>query len=115
MNGVRAIAAVVAACALAGCAALGGRGAGGARPAWELPPPAVIEAPVVQPGRLHRAQLENGLHVLSLEDRRLPRAVLGMTFRRGEASVAPDRAGLASYTAELMKRGAGPRDRSPKN
>jgi zinc protease len=80
------------------------------RPAWELPPPAATEAPVVKPGALHRAELENGMSVLVLEDRRLPRVVLGLTFRQGEASLPPERAGLASFTAELMKRGAGERD-----
>jgi zinc protease len=96
---------------LLGCASIAERvGSGAARPAWELPPPPVSEAPVVQPGTLHRAALENGLRVMVLEDRRLPRAVLGVTFRRGEASVSRERAGLASFTAELMKRGAGDRD-----
>jgi len=82
----------------------------GQRPAWELPPPPAREAPVVQPGALQRVTLDNGLRVLSLEDRRLPRVVLGVTARRGAGSVAPSDAGLASFTAELMKRGAGRRD-----
>ena len=98
----------LAPCALLACAPLG---LGGPRPAWELPPPPPArEAPIVQPGSLQRVELENGLRVLVLEDRRLPRAVLGMAFRRGESSIAPERAGLASFTAELMERGAGDRD-----
>jgi len=87
-----------------GCAWLG------PRPAWELPPPPVEDRPLVEPGRLHRARLENGLDVLVLEDHRLPRVTLGVTVRRGEASVPLERAGLAGYTAELMQRGAGKRD-----
>ena len=79
---------------------------GGDRPAWELPPPPVREAPVVRPGSLHRAVLENGMHILVIEDRRLPRVELGMTFRRGELSVPRAQAGLAPFTAELLKRGA---------
>ena len=79
-------------------------------PVWEQPPPPVIDAPVVQPDALHRAELENGLRILVLEDHRLPRMALSLTVRRGEASLAPSQAGLASFTAELMKRGAGPRD-----
>jgi zinc protease len=79
-------------------------------PAWELPPPVPKEAPVVQAGQLTRAELDNGLRVFVLEDHRLPRVVLALTARRGEAMVDPDRAGLASFTAELMERGAGERD-----
>jgi zinc protease len=79
-------------------------------PVWEQPPPPVIDAPVVAPGALHRAELENGLEILVLEDHRLPRMALSLTVRRGEASLAPAQAGLASFTAELMKRGAGRRD-----
>ena len=81
-----------------------------APPVWEQPPPPVIDAPVVQPGALRRAELENGLRILVLEDHRLPRMALTLTVRRGEASLAPSQAGLASFTAEVMKRGAGKRD-----
>jgi predicted Zn-dependent peptidase len=80
------------------------------RPAWERPPPPARDAPLLQPGSLHRVELANGLRVLVLEDRRLPRVVLGLDVRRGEAMVDPDAAGLAPFTAELMKRGAGTRD-----
>jgi zinc protease len=85
-------------------------GACAGAPVWEQPPPPVVDAPVVQPGALHRAELENGLRILVLEDHRLPRMALRLTVRRGEASVDRSRAGLASFTAELMKRGAGRRD-----
>lgn len=90
--------------AVLGCAVLG------PAPAWELPPPPPPETPVVQEGRLHRAELENGLQVLVLEDPRLPRVSLGLTFRHGEASLPPERAGLASFTADMLGRGAGDRD-----
>ena len=80
------------------------------RPIWERPPPPSRDGPVVQPGSLHRTDLDNGLRVLVLEDRRLPRVSVGVTFRRGEAIVELAKAGLAPFTAELMKRGAGSRD-----
>ena len=79
-------------------------------PAWELPAPPPPESPVVPAGRLHRAALENGLHIIILEDPRLPRVLLGLAFRRGESSLPPESAGLASFTADLMERGAGDRD-----
>jgi len=79
-------------------------------PVWEQPPPPVIDAPVVQPGALHRAELENGLRILVLEDHRLPRVSFTLTLRHGEASLPAEQAGLASLTAELLKRGAGARD-----
>jgi zinc protease len=78
--------------------------------AWEERPPPVRDVPVVQPGTLQRDTLDNDLHVLVLEDHRLPRVSIGLTARRGAGSVPPDRAGLAVFTAELMKRGAGERD-----
>ena len=79
-------------------------------PVWERPAPPVIDAPVVQPGALHRAELENGLRILVLEDHRLPRVSFTLTLRHGEASLPAEQAGLASLTAELLKRGAGARD-----
>ena len=89
---------------LSGCSGFG------YRPAWELPPPPPVDAPVVQAGALTRAELDNGMRVLILEDHRLPRVVLGLTVRRGGAIVPIDQAGLAPFTAELMERGAGDRD-----
>jgi zinc protease len=62
---------------------------------------------VVEEGALHRGELDNDVSVVVLEDRRLPRVVVGVTVRRGAGIVAPSEAGLANYTAELMKRGAG--------
>jgi zinc protease len=79
-------------------------------PIWEQPPPPVADSPVVAPGALHRFELDNGLSMIVLEDHRLPRVALGVSLRRGAASVDPDRAGLAGFTADLMKRGAGDRD-----
>ncbi|MCZ6782792.1 MAG: pitrilysin family protein [Proteobacteria bacterium] len=78
--------------------------------AWDQPPPPPAVAPVVPPGALTRSDLENGLRILVLEDRRLPLATVGVTLRRGAALVERSEAGLAQYTAELMKRGAGDRD-----
>jgi zinc protease len=80
------------------------------RPAWELPPPPPRDAAVVEPGKLHRATLANGLRVIVLEDPRLPRFSAGVTFRRGAALEPLERAGLAGFTAELMERGAGDLD-----
>jgi predicted Zn-dependent peptidase len=62
---------------------------------------------VVDPQKLHRYTLDNGLRVLVLEDHRLPRLAMGVTVRRGIASEAAAEAGVASFTAELMQRGAG--------
>ncbi len=91
------------------CALAVATGCGGA-PLWDAPPPAVAVSPIVEPGRLHRFGLDNGLSAIVLEDHRLPRVSLGIAVRRGAASVAPDRAGLAGFAAELMERGAGDRD-----
>jgi zinc protease len=79
-------------------------------PEWEKPPPPTRDAPVVQAGSLQRAELDNGLEVMVLEDRSLPRVLLGVTVRRGAGAEDPRLAGLASFTAELMERGAGSRD-----
>jgi zinc protease len=90
---------------VSGCGSLGSP-----KPAWELPAPPAPESAVVPADRLHRAQLENGMRLLLLEDKRLPRIGFGIAFRRGEASLPLESAGLASFTAELMERGAGERD-----
>ena len=63
----------------------------GTRKAWEMPPPAVREAPVVEAGSLHRSVLANGARVLVLEDHRLPRVVIGVTVRRGAGAVPAER------------------------
>lgn len=101
---MRLRAAAALAAALAGCAWLR------PPPAWELPPPPVREGPVVDPARLHRSRLGNGLEILILEDARLPRVDLSVTLRRGAGSVPPAQAGLAGFSAELLERGAGERD-----
>lgn len=95
---------------LAACAPLGLRSPFSPAPAWELPPPPPPESPVVPAGRLHRAALENGMRVILLEDPRLPRVTLGVAFRRGESMLPAESAGLASFTTDLMERGAGERD-----
>ena len=78
--------------------------------AWQQPPPQVVDRPVVAAGKLHHAELDNGLALIVLEDRRLPRVSLGLSVRRGAALETLDEAGVASFTASLMKRGAGSRD-----
>jgi zinc protease len=78
-------------------------------PEWEKPPPLPVDAAVVQPGRLQRADLPNGVRVLVLEDRRLPAFMLGVVSARGAGVEAVSEAGVASYCAELMERGAGAR------
>ena len=104
MSGIVRLAGFVVFVALAACA--GSEDV----PIWDQPPPPAADSPVVTPGSLHRFELDNGLSVIVLEDHRLPRVSLGIGLRRGAASVDPDRAGLAGFTAELMKRGAGDRD-----
>jgi zinc protease len=77
---------------------------------WRLPAPPIETGPIVDPDRLHKATLPNGLRVLVLEDHRLPQVELGLAVRRGAANERPSEAGLASFLAELMERGAGDRD-----
>ena len=96
------LAASLAAALLSGCAFF-------AKPAWELPPPPVRTGPVVDASRLHRAELGNGLRLIVFEDARLPHLGLGVAVRRGAALEANGEAGLATFTAELMSRGAGSR------
>lgn len=79
-------------------------------PLWEQPPPPVADLPAVVGDALHRFELDNGMAVIVLEDHRLPRVSLGISVRRGAESVGPEQAGLASFTASLMKRGAGDLD-----
>jgi zinc protease len=55
-------------------------------------------------------RLENGARVIVLEDHHLPRVAIGVTVRRGAGGVAPAESGLALFTAELMRQGAGARD-----
>lgn len=78
--------------------------------AWELPAPVVAEKSLVDPARLHRATLANGLQILVLEDRRLPEVSAGFVALRGSALEAREEVGVAAFTATLMGRGAGARD-----
>ena len=82
----------------------------GAPPAWKQPLPPVREGPVVDSSRLHRSRLDNGLELVVLEDKRVPRAGFALTARRGAGLVPPREAGLAVFAAELLERGAGSRD-----
>ena len=104
------LASVAALASVVGCAQLPPALGGAPTPAWELPPPAPAEGPIVEAGALHRARLDNGLTILILEDHRLPRVALGLQLRRGAGSVAPDKAGVAAITSEVLQRGAGDRD-----
>jgi len=79
-------------------------------PAWAEPPPEPVDAPIAQPGALARFELPNGLRAIALTDRRLPHIVVGVALRRGAGAEPLELAGLASYTAELLARGAGDRD-----
>jgi zinc protease len=79
----------------------------GSKPAWDRPPPPVKLAPVVRPGALTRAELDNGLKIMVLEDHRIPLVSVSLSVRRGAGAVDPELAGLAAFTSELMNRGAG--------
>ncbi len=78
--------------------------------AWELPPAVAVERPIVDPSRLHRTTLANGLQIVVLEDLRLPKFSAGFIALRGAAIETPDELGIAVFTAALMERGAGKRD-----
>ena len=106
MRGIRIAALVLGVSLVAGCGLF-------ARPAWKQPPPPAREAPVVQPGKLHRVTLDNGLKILVLEDRRLPKLALGISVRRGAGIEDRGSAGLAAYTADMMQRGAGKASTNP--
>jgi len=84
--------------------------AAAAHRSWLEPPPPIETGPVVDDERLHVATLGNGLRVIVLEDPRLPRFGLGLAVRRGAASEPIGQAGVASFLADLMERGAGERD-----
>lgn len=90
---------------LTGCAQLRSE-----TPAWRQPPPPLKLGPVVPSGAVTRQALPNGLSILILEDHRVPMVRLTLTSKRGAGAVAPEQAGLAEFTAELMNRGAGDRD-----
>ncbi len=70
----------------------------------------VPDRPVVDPERLQRFELSNGLEVILLEDHRLPKIALGISTRRGAAIEALDEAGVGRLMADVMERGAADRD-----
>lgn len=96
---LRASAILLTAAAALSCASLSGH-------PWDAPPPETRDAPVVRPGALTRSTLGNGASLIVLEDRSLPRVVLGVTLRRGAGAVAPENAGLARFGTSLMEQGA---------
>ncbi|HEY8122790.1 MAG TPA: pitrilysin family protein [Myxococcota bacterium] len=109
---MRALLVLVAAAQLASCAgtpAEDPRAAAREPFAWELAPAVAAERPIIDPARLHRATLANGLQVVVLEDHRLPRVSAGFIALRGAAIETPEEAGLAAFTATAMERGAGER------
>ncbi len=79
-------------------------------PAWQRPAPSVPDGVVVDPGKLYRGTLDNGLRLILLTDRRLPYVSLGITVAQGASAESLTEAGLAAFTAELMERGAGARN-----
>lgn len=108
-----ALASFALAAALASCASSPGAEPSRAAPepfAWELPAAIAAERPIVDPSRLQRATLANGLQIVVLEDRRLPRISAGFIALRGAAIESPEELGAAAFTAALMERGAGARD-----
>ncbi len=107
---LRCIAAAAALLLVPACALVPEAFEFGSRPAWELPPPAPVEGPIVDGEALRRVTLANGLEIMILEDSRLPRVSLGIELRRGAGSVAPEKAGVAALATEVMQRGAGDRD-----
>lgn len=96
--------------ALGGCASWPEALGGAPTPAWQQPPPPPADGPIVEAGALHRAELDNGLTILILEDHRLPRVALGLELRRGAGSVPVAQAGAAAIATEVLQRGAGERD-----
>ena len=102
---------VVAGALVLGCTS---PGVGPSEPArefvWDRPVPLAPDVAVVDRERLHRFELSNGLRVLVLVDHKLPAIDMGLTVPRGIAIEAPEQAGIANFTAELMQRGAGGRD-----
>ncbi len=77
---------------------------------WDQPPAPARDLPVVDASAIHRLELSNGIQVLVLEDHKLPAVAMGLVFPRGRAIETPEQAGIASFTTELMQRGAGDRD-----
>jgi len=106
-----AFAAIAMTTVLAGCASATKPDAAREPFAWEMPAVVAADRPIVDAARLHRRTLANGLQVIVLEDRRLPEFSAGFIALRGAAIEAPSEAGLAVFTAALMERGAGARDK----
>ena len=88
-----------------GCALLGG----GSRFETVTPTPPGT-GPLVDTSRIERMTLSNGAQLIVMEDHRLPRLVLGASFRRGAGRVPLAQAGLADFSAALLERGTGDRD-----
>ena len=89
-----------------GCASAGNESAF----LWDQPAAPPRDLPVLAADQVHHFELESGVRVLVLEDRRLPAIAMGLTVPRGIAVEAVDEAGVASFVSELMQRGAADRD-----
>ena len=68
------------------------------------PPPPAAPRPYEFPRAVSRT-LANGLRVLALEDRRLPLVAASLQVLAGHAYAPPEKAGLASLTAALLREG----------
>lgn len=72
------------------------------------PPPLVPERPVVWPRRTLR-RLGNGLQVVLVESRTIPKFTAHLVFRSGSAAAALDHPGLAEITAAVLRTGTASR------
>lgn len=68
------------------------------------PPATPAPKPLVLPP-MHEETLENGLHVLLIEDHELPVVSLTLQFPSGAETESRDRAGLASLAIEMLREG----------
>lgn len=84
-------------------------GAQGAKSGGEAKNRAPVSSDVLQVKfpRPQEFKLSNGLTVLVLEDHRLPTVLFQMFIPRGSLSEDPKLPGLANFTADLLKEGAG--------
>lgn len=77
-------------------------------PAIEAPPAAMPLEPIEFPG-FFETTLPNGMQLIVIENHAQPVATASLFVKSGGARDAPDHAGLAGMTAELLTKGAGNR------
>ena len=76
-------------------------------PDWKRTPPPATE-PVFKPPAATRLKLKNGTALLVVENHKLPLVAMTMVFPgAGSSSDPAGKAGLASFTADLLDEGAG--------